>query len=59
MRRRHHRLQSGFDRTARVRQEGGNTSQSLLLFGIEDMQDGADQRNRGLMAALRVGMMAG
>jgi hypothetical protein len=45
----HHRRQRRLDRPLRVGQEGGDAGQRLVLLGIEDMQDRADQqRVRGL-----------
>ena len=44
MRRIHHRPQCRFNRTARVGQEIGDTCQRLVFFGIENMQDRADQK---------------
>jgi len=54
MRRRHHCLQGGLDRTPGIGQEGRDAGQSLVGFGVEDVQDGADQqRMAGLFQWLR------
>ena len=47
MRRGHHGAQGGLDRLARVRQEGGDAGERLVLSGIEDMEDRADQQRMG------------
>src|SRR3546814_14221777 len=44
MRGQHHRLQRGFHRPLRVRQEIGDTGQGLVGFGVEDVQDRANQQ---------------
>ena len=50
MRRRHHRDQCSLDRAPGVRQERGDAGERLVLLGIEDMKDGADQqRMAGLL----------
>jgi hypothetical protein len=54
MRRRHHCLQGGLDRTPGIGQEGRDAGQSHVGFGVEDVQDGADQqRMAGLFQWLR------
>ncbi len=40
----HHRLQCCLDRAAWIGQEVGDASERLVLFNIENMQDGADQQ---------------
>ena len=44
MRGEHHRPQRGLDRTAWIAQEIGDASQCLVGLGIENMEDGADQK---------------
>ena len=41
---RHHLAQRVLERALRIGEEGGDPRQRLFLFGIEDMQDGADQQ---------------
>ena len=43
MRRVHHGAQGRLDRTARIGQKARDPRQRLVLLGIENMQDGADQ----------------
>ncbi len=43
MRRAHHRVQRHLERPRRIGQEIRDTAQRLVGFGIEHMQDGADQ----------------
>ena len=40
----HHRAQGRLDRAARVRQEGGDAGERLVGFGVEDVEDRADQQ---------------
>ena len=44
MQRRHHRAQRRLDRALRIGQEIGDAGERLVRFGIEDVQDGADQQ---------------
>ena len=44
MRRRHHRAQRRLDRPPRIGEEVGDAGERLVRLGVEDMQDGADQK---------------
>ncbi len=44
MRRRHHRRQRALDRAPRIGEEARNAGERLVLLGVEDVQDGADQQ---------------
>ena len=50
MRRRHHRAQRRFDRTARIGEKVGDAGERFVGLGVEHMQDGSDQqRMAGLL----------
>ena len=50
MRRRHHRAQGRLDRPPRIGEEVGDAGEGLVLLGVEDVQDRADQqRMAGLL----------
>src|SRR3546814_1129560 len=44
VRRRHHRAERLLDRSPRVRQEPGDASERLVLFGVEHVEDCAHQQ---------------
>ncbi|QYU70876.1 acetyl-CoA carboxylase biotin carboxylase subunit [Leptolyngbya sp. 15MV] len=44
MRRRHHRGERPLDRAARIGEETRDAGEGLVLLGIEDVEDGADQQ---------------
>ena len=44
MRRAHHGRERGLDRPLRIGEEDGDAGERLVLLGIEDMKDGADQK---------------
>jgi hypothetical protein len=44
MRRRHHRPERGLDRPFRIGEKACHTRKRLVRFGIEDVENGADQQ---------------
>src|SRR5690606_27493705 len=45
VRRLHHGGKRGLDWPLRIREESGDAGERLVFFGIEDMEDGADQES--------------